>query len=74
MSEKKQSSDRPKAVKRRSHGYRGYGSGARGVGYGGAVHWGRGFGGVGYLEGGGSPTLLEAGLFTENLKEKTSKS
>jgi hypothetical protein len=38
----------PAAAKRRRHGYRGYGSplARKGEGYGGAVHWGRGFAGV----------------------------
>lgn len=37
------------ARKARRHGYRGYGSplGQKGESYGGAVHWGRGFAGVG---------------------------
>jgi len=36
--------------KSRRHGYRGYGSplGRRGRDFGGAVHWGRGFGGLGF--------------------------
>ena len=40
--------ERSSSDKRRRHGYRGYGSpiGRRGEGYGGAVHWGRGFAGV----------------------------
>jgi hypothetical protein len=35
--------------KRRRHGYRGYGSplGRKGEDYGGSVHWGRGFSGIG---------------------------
>jgi len=39
---------RSSSNKRRRHGYRGYGSpiGRKGAGYGGAVHWGRGFTGV----------------------------
>ncbi len=52
----------------RKHGYRGYGSGfGRGTtGYGGAVHWGQGFGGVGSSEGPGRGILPEAGIFPEH--------
>lgn len=61
MSEKKASSERPRK-KRRRHGYRGYGSPlAREREYGGAIHWGRGFTGVGFPgeSGGLLPTLPE---------------
>lgn len=56
----------------RRHGYRGYGSGFdRGTGnYGGAVHWGRGFGGVGAPQPPGGTTLPEAGLFTAEVWER----
>jgi hypothetical protein len=49
---------------RRRHGYRGYGSGvSRGTdGYGGAVHWGRGFGGVGSAGVSGKTGLLKPEL------------
>lgn len=54
--------------RRRKHGYRGYGSGfARGTaGYGGAVHWGQGFGGIGVPEGAGHGILPSAGIFPEH--------
>ncbi|HEY7574568.1 MAG TPA: hypothetical protein VIB08_05355 [Thermoanaerobaculia bacterium] len=57
--------------KSRRHGYRGYGSGVakRDESYGGAVHWGRGFTGIG-IPAGPSEKLPEAGLFSEDLKEK----
>jgi hypothetical protein len=49
----------------RTYGYRGYGSGL-GHGtdsYGGTIHWGRGFGGVGIFGGHGGETLPHAGFF-----------
>ena len=60
--------------RRRTHGYRGYGSGfGRGTGqYGGAVHWGAGFGGIGVPSPGGisfpaggsfAPEILEHGPY-----------
>ena len=55
----------PRRTHHRTHGYRGYGSGF-GPGtnsYGGAVHWGRGFGGVGVIGGYGGQTLPRAGFF-----------
>ena len=75
MASKKPASNRPPKAKPRKHGYRGYGSGlARDkVTYGGAVHMGRGFAGVGPL-GTDRTTLPEAELFSEDLKEKTPKS
>lgn len=56
--------------KHRTHGYRGYGSGfGRGTGqYGGAVHWGSGFGGVGAPSYGGA-TLPSADLFRSEVWE-----
>ncbi len=56
----------------RRHGYRGYGSGFdRGTAsYGGAIHWGRGFGGVGSPEWVGTTTLPRAGLFTAEVWER----
>ena len=52
-------------VKRRRHGYRGYGSPLRREQTG-AIHWGRGFAGVGVPEGGGilppRPDLLSEEL------------
>jgi BON domain-containing protein len=71
-----QGSERRPPPKRRNHhrrhGYRGYGSGFdRGTGsYGGAVHWGRGFGGVGAPQLPGGTTLPEAGLFTAEVWER----
>ncbi len=62
----------PRRNHRRRHGYRGYGSGFdRGTAsYGGAVHWGRGFGGVGSPEWIGTTTLPQAGLFTAEVWER----
>jgi len=74
MPEKKKTTGRRSARKTRSHGYRGYGSGTKpGSTFGGAIHWGRGFGGVDVLNAGGSPTLLDPGLFTEEQKGKKPK-
>ncbi len=54
-------------VKRRRHGYRGFGSPLRHE-HTGAIHWGRGFGGVGVPEGGGIlPPDLD--LLSEELRE-----
>ena len=55
----------PRHVHHRTYGYRGYGSGfGRGTdSYGGAVHWGSGFGGVGVCGGYGAETLPHAGFF-----------
>ena len=57
--------------RRRTHGYRGYGSGyARGTdGYGGGVHWGRGFAGVGPMEGLSGSTLPHAAIVPEVLRD-----
>ncbi|HYB53857.1 MAG TPA: hypothetical protein VEG84_08315 [Thermoanaerobaculia bacterium] len=75
MVEKKKTTGRRGTRKPRTHGYSGYGSGKKpGSTFGGAVHWGRGFGGVDVLDAGGSPTLLDPGLFTEDQKEKKRKS
>jgi hypothetical protein len=54
-------------VKRRRHGYRGFGSPLRHEQTG-TIHWGRGFGGVGVPEGGG---ILPPGpdLVSEELRE-----
>ena len=77
MAEKKTNQTQPtkdRNRKPRKHGYRGYGSGhPKGSGLG-AVHHGRGFTGVEPLGAGATATLPEAELFTEDLKEKTSKS
>jgi hypothetical protein len=69
----KATSRRPKKTSRR-HGYRGYGSGVGkdSSSFGGRVHWGRGFTGVEFPHS-GSENLLESGLLTPELKEKTSK-
>jgi hypothetical protein len=50
------------ATRRRRHGYRGYGSGFD-RGFGGAVHWGRGFSGIGSPGQSGAITLPQAGMF-----------
>jgi hypothetical protein len=50
----------PHRTHHRTHGYRGYGSG---FGPETAIHWGRGFGGVGVLGGYGASTLPRAGFF-----------
>lgn len=57
----------PRRPVHRRHGYRGYGSGyGRGTdSYGGRVHWGSGFGGVGVPGGYPGITLPKAGLFEE---------
>jgi hypothetical protein len=75
QSEKSRGSPEPRAKaprpqSHRTYGYRGYGSGfGRGTGqYGGAVHWGTGFGGVGSPSYGGS-TLPRAGFFTSEVWE-----
>jgi hypothetical protein len=58
----------PKRVKRRRHGYRGYGSPLRHE-HTGTVHWGRGFAGVGFPEEGGIlPPRPD--LVTEELRER----
>jgi hypothetical protein len=58
----------PKRVKRRRHGYRGYGSPLRHE-HTGTVHWGLGFAGVGFPEGGGIlPPRPD--LVTEQLRER----
>jgi hypothetical protein len=66
MAQKKSSAGGGSPKRRRTHGYRGYGSGfARGTDqYGGGVHWGRGFAGVGAMEG-LSGTLPHAALVPE---------
>ncbi len=58
--------------RRRNYGYRGYGSGfGRGTaGYGGHVHWGRGFSGVGFPGDSGGLRLPRADLFAEELSER----
>ncbi len=56
---------KPHRMHHRTYGYRGYGSGL-GHGtdsYGGAIHWGRGFGGVGVTGGYGGNLLPRAGFF-----------
>jgi hypothetical protein len=55
----------PRRGLHRSYGYRGYGSwSGRGTdSYGGMVHWGSGFGGVGVAGGYAGNTLPQAGLF-----------
>ena len=56
---------------RRTHGYRGYGSGfGRGTSqYGGAVHWGAGFGGIGVPASGGI-SFPAGGFFTPEISER----
>jgi len=56
----------------RTYGYRGYGSGfGRGTkGYGGGVHWGQGFGGVGFPGSFGGTALPQAGLFTAEVWQR----
>ena len=78
MAEKKNSNQTQQPTKNqnrkpRKHGYRGYGSGHPKGARVGSVHIGRGFAGVEPLGAGAAATLPEAGLFTENLKEQTSK-
>jgi len=56
-----------RVAKRRRHGYRGYGSPLR-HDHAGSIHWGRGFGGVGIVEG---SSLLppQPDLVPEELRE-----
>jgi hypothetical protein len=58
----------PKRGKRRRHGYRGYGSPLRHE-HAGAIHWGRGFAGVGFPEGGGILPPRQD-LLPEQLRER----
>ena len=58
-------------LKRRRHGYRGYGSPLRHE-HAGAIHWGRGFGGVGSPEG-GSLLPPPPDLLPEELRERLPK-
>jgi hypothetical protein len=62
----------PRRNHHRRHGYRGYGSGYdRGTeGYGGTVHWGRGFGGLGSPGWYGGIALPQAGLFKAEVWER----
>ena len=53
------------AKTRRRHGYRGYGSGFD-RGFGGAVHWGRGFSGIGSPGESSATTLPHAGMFEDS--------
>jgi len=65
---KPENSDRhPQRRKRRRHGYRGYGSQLR-SNPGGAIHWGRGFGGIGFPGEDGGLLLPESGILPENLR------
>jgi hypothetical protein len=58
----------PRKIKRRRHGYRGYGSPLRHE-HAGTVHWGRGFAGVGFPEDVGIlPPRPD--LVTEQLRER----
>ena len=62
----------PVVTHHRTYGYRGYGSGF-GHGsnsYGGAVHWGRGFGGIGMVGGQIGETLPSAGFFDAEAWER----
>jgi hypothetical protein len=79
MAEEKLSEERvgtrrnaPRRTRHRIYGYRGYGSGFdRGTeGYGGAVHWGHGFGGVGFPGWSGGTTLPQAVLFTAEVWQR----
>jgi hypothetical protein len=77
MSQKIASTQTPRSKGKaspRKHGYRGYGSGAgrNADSFGGKIHWGRGFTGLEFPDGGGE-TLLESGLLTPELKERVSK-
>ena len=57
-------------VKRHRHGYRGYGSALRGE-HTGAIHWGRGFGGVGVPEE-GRILSLRPDIISEELRDRLS--
>jgi hypothetical protein len=54
----------PSVKSRRRHGYRGYGSGFD-RGFGGTVHWGRGFSGIGSPGASGATTLPHTGMFED---------
>ncbi len=54
----------PSLKARRRHGYRGYGSGFD-RGFGGSVHWGRGFSGIGSPGESGAMTLPHARMFED---------
>ena len=60
----------PNRVKRHRHGYRGYGSPLRHE-HTGAIHWGRGFGGVGFAEE-GRILSLRPDLISEELHDRLS--
>jgi hypothetical protein len=70
MNSESQPSDRNRPRKQRRHGYRGYGSslGRGREDYGGAVHWGRGFGGLGFLGENGSALPPPSNLIPEELR------
>jgi hypothetical protein len=53
-----------KKPRARKHGYRGYGSASGTEAFGGAIHWGTGFGGVGAPGAYVSERLPEAGIVT----------
>ena len=57
-------------VKRHRHGYRGYGSPLRHE-HTGVIHWGRGFGGVGFAEE-GRILSLRPDLISEELRDRVS--
>jgi hypothetical protein len=57
-------------TKRRRHGYRGYGSPLRHE-HTGAIHWGRGFGGVGFTEE-GKILSLRPDVIPEELRDRLS--
>ena len=61
--------------KRRRHGYRGYGSpiSRNGESYGGAVHWGRGFAGLGFAGEGGGSLPSSDHLIPQDLRESLSR-
>ncbi len=61
-----------KATKRRRRGYRGYGSplGRSGEEYGGTVHWGRGFAGVGFPGESGALLPPGTGILSDDLREE----
>jgi hypothetical protein len=75
MNSDPQANDRNPPRKRRRHGYRGYGSplGRGRDDYGGAVHWGRGFAGLGIAGAGSSALPPDNRLIPEDLHESLSR-
>jgi hypothetical protein len=76
MASDPQQSVENRPTKRRRHGYRGYGSplSRSRDAYGGAVHWGRGFAGLGFAGQGGGVLPSADHLIPQDLHENLSRS